>query len=516
MATRITKAASILFLFMLILSSCSKEPVLPPGNGGGTPPPPPPPVPVERALVSFTTNADLTGQPYHSSNLQAVVTIVNDKNEEVAKEKMLTLSLPNPVKTQAIELPVGNYKLTSFRMVYGGVNTHFATPIAGSAKASQVQKPLALDFKVEKSGSNEVGVEVLKVKEGEKPSSYGYPSGAFDNGQEDANPYMKLKLRAVLKIGEVIYDSVPASLRITTWNDKNEMNTTYGQLKAGVNEVSVLKAAVRYEFRINKWGIDDAMTLDRNNVDESTVYTLGGSRDAKKLKSERVYKIVNGTDVPESKTDYFYDGAGKLSRIEYWMRKQDNTPYLAMTDRFEYSASRVDKISRMDEESKAVIKLTSFGYDNQGKVISMWEKENSVETNATVSCSSSPLQEVSIHYKSPGQDYDINYNMVFNRGNMISSAATTANHTSELGTYDHDLNINPYIHMNWHNLYLSNSSKNNMTVQRKQYFGSYPTAEPFNFSYTYDADGYPTQVVKQFRSYPGGNIVFSTKTVFIY
>jgi hypothetical protein len=142
----ITKPTSIILFLLFILSACSKERIVqtpPPGNGGESTPP------VEKAMVRFVTNADLTGQPYHTSNLRAVVTIVNDKGQEVAKDKLLSLTLPNPVQTEAIELPIGSYKLTSFRMEYGSVNTHFATPITGSAKASLVQHPLAMDFKVE-------------------------------------------------------------------------------------------------------------------------------------------------------------------------------------------------------------------------------------------------------------------------------------------------------------------------------------------------------------------------------
>ena len=55
------------------------------GSGGGTPV-------VEKASMHFVTNADLTGQPYHTSNLRAVVPIVNDKGQEVAKDKYLFLS----------------------------------------------------------------------------------------------------------------------------------------------------------------------------------------------------------------------------------------------------------------------------------------------------------------------------------------------------------------------------------------------------------------------------------------
>jgi hypothetical protein len=509
----ITKPTRIIVFLLFILSACSKDDIIKtptPGNGGT-----PPPI-VENASIYFLTSADLTGQPYHTSNLRAVVTIVNEKGEEVAKDKILSLSLPNPVKTESIQLPIGNYRLTSFRMEYGSVYTQFATPVSGSAKASQVQHPLALNFKVERNGNNEITVEVVKVQAGETPQQYGYPSGAFDYGQEDANLYLKVKLRAIMQIGDVIYDSLPAALTITTWNNKGEMITTYSHLNAGVNEVHVLKAAAKYKFTVSKWGTNDEMTLDRNNVDNVTVYTLGGSKAAKKLKSERVYKQVNGVDVAESKTDYFYEAAGKLSRIDYWLKKKDNTSYLAMVDDFEYKNGKVSRIVRTNKEDRSVMTITSFSYDNSGKVTGMSQNENGVQTNASVEYSYYGRKEVKIHYTYPGQSNDMNYYMSFRGGNVTESSAVTSNHNTELGRYDYDLNINPYVHMDWPNLFLSNDNKNNVTTQYKEYHGSYPTADPYSFNYTYDPDGYPTQVIKHFRSPITGNFLFSTKTVFVY
>ena len=510
----ITKPTRILIFFLFILSACSKEKIIPTpqpgnGNGGGTPV-------VEKVSMRFVTNADLSGQPYHSSNLRAVVTIVNDKGQEIAKDKLLSLTLPNPVQTESIELPVGNYKLTSFRMEYGSVNTHFATPMAGSAKASLIQHPLAMDFKVEKSSANSIPVEVLRIQQSEKPQQYGYPSGAFDYGQEDANPFIKVKIRAIMQIGDVIYDSIPASITITTWNNKGEMNTTYGHLNAGINEVQVLKAATKYEFVVSKWGTNDAMTLNRRDVDEVTVYTLGGSKAAKKLKSERVYKQVNGVDVPESKTDYFYEAAGKLSKIEYWLKKKDNSSYLAMTDDFHYDNGRVVRIIRRNEVSRSTMTTTSFTYDNVGKVTAISQDDDGVLTNASVEYFHYTRKEVKIHYTYPGKTNDMNYYMTFTGGNMTESSAVTSNNNTELGKYDYDFNINPYIHMDMPNLFLSNTNKNNVTTQRKEYHGSYPAADPYSLQYTYDADGYPTQVIKNFKSPINGNYLFSTKTVFVY
>jgi hypothetical protein len=90
-----------------------------------------------------------------------------------------------------------------------------------------------------------------------------------------------VKIKAIMQIGDVLYDSIPASLTITTWNNKGEMTTTYGSLAAGVNELQVLKAGVKFEFRVTKWGTNDAVTLKKEEIDEKTVYVLGGNKAPK-------------------------------------------------------------------------------------------------------------------------------------------------------------------------------------------------------------------------------------------
>jgi hypothetical protein len=496
---------------MILMSSCTKDDIFP----NPTPTDPVPTTPTELGLVRFVADADLAGQPYHTSNLTAVVSISNEKNEEVVSEKMLSLSLAGTVKTETLQLPVGNYKLTRFRLVYGSVNTHFATPKAGSAKASAIQKPLDMTFNVIKT-SSDVAVEVVRVQTGERPLAFGYPVGSFDNNQEEDNPYFKMKIKAIMQIGDVLYDSIPASLALTTWDKSGEMTTSYISLKAGVNEITLLKAASKFQFRVDKWGIWDVMTLDRKDVDEGTVYTFGGSKAAKKLKSEISSKLVDGKYVADAKTDYLYDGSGNLSSALYYLKRSNNTPYLAMEDEFKYAGVKLEKITRFDRENNSIIGFTSFDYNSQGKVTAISQKENGVETKASVEYRYDPKQEINIRYEYPGRTTTMNYFMQFYSGNMIESSAASSNHNSEMGRYSYDFNINPYIHMKWPNLFLSNTSKNNRTSQQKTYYGNFPTAEPYSYNYTYDADGYPKEVIKHFKSYTNNTFLFSTKTVYVY
>ncbi|MGF1924731.1 MAG: hypothetical protein ACQUHE_11175, partial [Bacteroidia bacterium] len=284
MKQNILKPVNMLLIALMILMGCKKEPdAIPKPTPGDEPPPT-----VQKASIRFTTNLDLSGQPYHQSNLKAIVSVSNAKGELVVNDSILSVDLSGKVTTQLIQLPLGSYKITSFRLEYGSVQTHFAAPIAGSPKAALVQKPLAINFTVEKGMEPVIELALLKVQSTDKPQDFGYASGAFDHGQSDADPYLKVKLQAIMQIGNVLYDSIPASLKLRTWSFDGQIATSYLSLKAGVNSISVLKAALKYEFVVTKWGTSDVMTLSPSEIDEVTVYTLGGSKAAKKLKSEVV------------------------------------------------------------------------------------------------------------------------------------------------------------------------------------------------------------------------------------
>src|SRR5215217_1667613 len=138
---QLSKLTAFLFMLSFLFSACLKDDLFEkpiPGGNEGTPG-----KPADSSSFRFAVTVDLTGHPYHASNLAAVVSIVNEKNDIVLHERVLSLDMNGVVKSEPAKLPVGTYSITRFRLVYGTVNTHFATPMAGSSKASLVQKPLA-------------------------------------------------------------------------------------------------------------------------------------------------------------------------------------------------------------------------------------------------------------------------------------------------------------------------------------------------------------------------------------
>ncbi len=464
----------------------------------------------------------LPGESVGLNGLSAMITIVNDQNQAVITDKKISLQFGGKYISDTLVLPHGNYKLTRFLVVEDTVK-RFAAPIANSSKASAVQRPLSISFALPQSKVSTINVEVARIAAGDQPESFGYPKGSWitpaGNPPPTPIPSVKIKIKPMIKIGDVTYDSIPVNFTWITWDASGKMIATAKiALPAGTNEVTLPGDAYKYNLQVERWGIHDEIELLKTNIQEGTLYSLGGSKAAKKLKSELVYHWINGAYQAISKNAYEYDANGRLSQILYYLKRSNNTSYISMTDNFIYNAvGKVERIKRYDSTNTPVSE-TNFRYDGQGKVIGLSQTEGNKYTSGeiTYTSQSSGDYNMSIKYNSTQQPHTMTYNVVYKGGNKVQDNTLTINNSNESGTYQYDFNINPYIHMNWSDFYLSNQSRNNLKSQQRQFTQPVYDAIPYGFNYTYDADGYPKELVKTFFSYYGGTYMYTTKTVFNY
>jgi hypothetical protein len=499
---------------VLMLAACRKpndivqSPVPPPGKTTNQ---------FQFVIDSFPGES-LTG----TTNVFAVVTLVNEQGTVVINAKKLSLNFTGKYYAEKLQLPGGNYKLTQFMIVNGNNITSFAAPIANSIKAALVTRPLSISIDIPNSNMLTVPVQVLKVESGENAESYGYTRGSFN--LPPATPgeplpgqlYYTVKVKASVKIGAIDYDSIPASLRLTTWDANNERSLSFISLKPGTNEVKLPVGVSKYQLTLEKWGITDEVTLMKADVKEGMELVLGGSKAAKKLTSEVTLNLVEGVYKAYSKTSYEYRADGNINKIIYYLKKADNTPYISMTEEFIYNNQRLEKINKYNE-SKNLVGYISFNYDQEGRVSAMDHSMNGEQTIASVSYSNvQNRQEINVNYRYPGKTIDMNYYMVLADGNMQEGTAATSNHSSELSKYYYDININPYAHMNWPDLFLSHSSKNNVAASQQSFFASYPVSVPRSYAYTYDNEGYPKELTREYKSPVTNQYLYTTKTVYYY
>ena len=327
---------------------------------------------------------------------------------------------------------------------------------------------------------------------------------------------IKVSLHAVISVGTIVYDSLPAQWSITYWDANNIAHQKDTLLGPGVNLVDLPKGHLRYQFSVNKWGVTSTMTLSKREIQEGVVYTLGGNKQPKKLRAEEISKFVTDQYQPSSKIVYSYNTKG-LSVVDYY-QKFSQFPDLQLTGKhvYNYDGANVNKIDVFDGDN-AQTGFISFNYNAQGtKITNIHQKSHDIETFAAVDHSfPTGGAEININYTfSNGKSME--YNMKIRGGNIAEDLAISPTSGRESGTYRYDYSINPYAHMNMPNVFLSNISRNNLTDQNKTYVGSYPTADLFKLDYTYDGEGYPTEVIKQYRDPKSGELVLKTKTVFLY
>jgi hypothetical protein len=455
-----------------------------------------PPVQTSKIRFSF---AALPGTPNGTIDLSAIVTIADINNQSMVTNKILPLSYENGYRTETIELPKGNYKLTKLIIINTAGIAHYAAPMVNSAKAVLVQKPLAMSIAV--TDPITIPVEVLRIEATDSPESFGYPAGAF-TGPSDARNF-KISLRAAIKVGGILYDSIPSAFSIKLWDENGILHQKDTILPAGTNQLELPKSYTKYGFQMRKWGLTVDMTLLKNEVDESNIYILGGTMAAKKLKLATEYAFINGAFELKEKKLFDYDNEGRVKEVKYYTR----SPYQAelkhtSTDLYYYIDNGV-KVYHVDlnNGNTEPYNFLTFSVNSEGKrnrAEFNWITEHLTYENVYNNGG------ITMYFIAPdgtrtGSKTELN----FKGGNCIEqkwvSPASVYSYR-----YGYDLNINPYVHMKWPDLYFENESKNNM-LQKTTVDANGIEKLAGTFINSYDSDGFLTEVNRG-----------TSKTIFTY
>lgn len=506
------KKISLAIIVAFNLVACSKVP--PPIN----PTPGPGETPASSRLFRLVIDSlpGMANEPV--ANLFAQLEIKNDKNEVVKSNQLLAINFQQGFKTETMELPAGNYKISKLLVQTGTGKILYATPLVGSVKAGLVKRPLAYSIKIPNAATLDVAADFLKILPGDKATDFGYDEETFPAPVEE-DQQISIRIKTSIKVGDILYDSIPSTLVYRSWDAKNDFKVRIIHLNAGINTVALDKGAERHDFIVKKWNKDYNRTISKTELRKNALYVFGEEKEAKLLKNELVYLLVNGTYKADTKNSYYYNDEKQLTRIEY-LRKREatNAPYIAMKEEFVYSNGKAERINRFDENGVSTC-FTSFEYNGNGKVSRITEQDNNITKTAAVvhhPVNADGITSVNFNYTYSHNSNNLEYYQRFRNGNIESENSRSSNNSTENAVYSYDENINPFVHMGWPNLFLSNSSKNNIISQQRTYFGNYPANVVYSFEYKYDGDGYPIELIRRYKSYITGQHLFITKTVYNY
>ncbi len=506
------KTISLAIIVAFNLVACSKVP--PPSN----PTPGPGDTPASSRIFRLVMDSlpGIANEPV--ANLFAQLEIRDDKNVVVKSNQLLAINFQQGFKSETMELPAGNYKISKLLLQTGTGKILYAVPLAGSVKAVLVKRPLGYSIKIPNAVTLDVAADFLKILPGDKATDFGYDAETFPAPLEE-DQQISIRIKTSIKIGDVLYDSIPSTLIYRSWDAKNDFKVRIIHLNAGVNSIALDKNAERHEFIVRKWNKDYTRTISKTELRNEALYIFGEEKEAKLLKNELVYLLVNDYYKADTKNSYYYNDKKQLSRIEYFRKREvTGAPYIAMKEEFVYSNGKAERINRFDENSIST-GFTSFDYDGNGKVSRITEQDRDIIRYATVvyhPTNADGFNEVNLSYGYSHIANKMEYYQRFLNGNLVSDNTKDVIDNTENAVYVYDDNINPYIHMGWPNLFLSNSSKNNMISQQRSYYGSYPANLVYSFEYKYDEEGYPIELVRRYKSYKTGQHLFTTKTVYTY
>lgn len=503
-----------LLLGTMITISCKKVEVNPSDGGGGQTP--------DLARTAQIIVSNLPGVAVPQAGLTALVSFTDSKGDTLIRNKRVALNYEQAYYTDTLHFEKGAFDLVKF-WVMKDEQVLFVAPRAGSPKAQLVNTPIPLQVSLLVKEHKSQPIEVAKVGADDKAEDFGYKPGDFgkiDPGPvEDPNAVVDIFIHPKVTIGDVVYDSIPVSIRIQTFDAAGQLTSTaIRPFMPGKNKVGLLKSAAKHVFRLEKWGTVDEFHIMKHELLPNREFTIGGMAAPKKLTEVSSARIIEGVTKPEVRKLYQYNALGKLTEIQTFRKKADQTTYLHMKELVTYSGNRVENIKRYNE-SGDLAGATYFGYNGNGQITNMIDDNGADRTNAEVRYANgdSPREkQVGIMYDYSNYYYTTSYTMYLLGGSVIKTIKSSTNTAYEEGEYQYDFSINPYVHLGLPDIYLSNISKHNLTRQVKQYVKDYPLEEPYLYTYKYDNDGYPIELVVKYKTYLTGQHAYDLKTLFKY
>jgi hypothetical protein len=324
---------------------------------------------------------------------------------------------------------------------------------------------------------------------------------------------LRLAVRASIKVGNITYDSIPAQFVVKTWDSTGLVQEKGMSLPAGTNWIDLPYKTAKVTVKMSQWAVQDEKTLERGDLNKGDTLVMTASKMARRLKEEHSFYLAQGAYHPEGRTEYHYNDDGTLFGIRFYQKLPEHQELQHnLSDRFYYAGGKLTEIKRflVNTTNKPIV--TRITYNAAGNISEMFQDSHGVTTKARFETGA---RSVSI-FHSYNNGHSMTYSMDLSGGNKVKEHATTSRGGGEEGSFQYDQNINPYAHMNYPDLLLSKISKNNVTAQQKSYTGAFPSLVPYKYEYTYDAAGYPVQLLKHFKSGITGEYLSTKKIVFTY
>lgn len=438
----------------------------------------------------------------------AILVLQSGTTEKLARVKLQLNN--NRHETGVIQLPAGSYQLTQVKITNAKGRYVYATPRANSAKASLVSTALPVSLSAV-ANSQVAEVQLAAIASIDRATNFGYPEDAFDSQE-----LVQVQIRPSINVGGYVYDYVDGQLEITWYDQQQQPHIELLQLVSGNNKVGLPKDAVKFHFVFRKWNVIDEMELPASAITPDLTITLGGAVAARKLKEEQTWNEAAGEYRLFSRKTYEYNAQGQLLKTLYYQKlPQFAELQLQMVENISYENRKVSAIQYFDGAQRS-IGFLKFTYSDNGRISNMEKLLYDNRTYAAVEYGVENGKQVATIDYLYDNGNTLQYRFTLENGNKLKESGSSSTGGFEGGTFTYDSNINPYHVLGVQDIFLRHLSKNNQLSEQKSYGGNIPSNVPYQFDYQYDAKGYPTQLIKKFKSYTSGTHLYNAKTQYSY
>jgi len=260
---------------------------------------------------------------------------------------------------------------------------------------------------------------------------------------------------------------------------------------------------------VNKWNVTAAKVVSHDQLHSNMLINLQATRQPKRLIEEASFLLNQTVYQADSKSEYLYDANGLVEIKNYQKSTIVSGLPLANILKFIYNGNQLDSIKRYDPNNN-LNGHTAFEYMGS-RVSGIHNISYDQFTGASIEYAGAGENQVTkITYLFQNGNSMLN-TIIMKNGNKVTDQTQSSTGGSESGYYEYDSNINPKFNLGFPDLYFSNSSKNNLVLQEKNYAGAIPTVVPYKFEYVYDNDGYPIEVYTSYKGFNSQQYLYTIK-----
>lgn len=453
-----------------------------------------------------------------------IISMEDEHGKTILQDKVLSLSVNNQnYVTDEIPIDRGLYRVTKF-IVLSDMAAVYASPRAGSQKATLINQSLPLEFKIT-GNQSVISPALVGIANPEEPELFGYIDFVYDGIEEPSEEWMDIRVKYELTIGQTYYEDMDVEFIVKAYDVDNAEQWTerFKYIGPQANDLRIKNGFHHYRIETAKWGSSTDQTFTHAHLWNArvregavpTTYIFAQSMEPKKISNyvRSGLQMINGEAkmVPNSKAVFEYDSEGRVKFIDYLVYRVSSGTFVPdQRSEFSYNANRVIKIRMYEVGTNTTFSEDYYTYDPSGKLLHIRHQELSGIVTEVELLYSGANTINALYSLSNGNSFA--YELNNESGNLNTDKTTRGSQTCSEGVFTYDKNVNPLKYLGYVDFLFRNYSNSNRLTEDVNYIGcAFPQLVPESYQYVYDADGYPTVATTFYRT-----SVYKTQIEYFY